>query len=69
MCTSLQFYSTLVTCQGGVLIKTSHSPSFEYANRKVITTPFIEIEAVSDLCAETTLGDKLLKSELIPTKH
>ena len=27
----------------------------------------VEIEAISGLCTETTLGDKLSKSELIPT--
>ena len=37
MCTSLQFYSTLVTCEGSVLIKTSRDPSFEVGNRKVIS--------------------------------
>ena len=28
-----------------------------------------EIEAISAQCTETTFGDKLLRSELIPTKH
>ena len=34
-----------------------------------ITSLLVEIEAISVLCTETTLGDKLLKSELIPAKH
>ena len=29
----------------------------------------VEIGAFSGVCTETTLGDKLLKSELIPVKH
>ena len=40
MCASLQFHSTLVTCKGSVLFKTSRDPSFEDGNRKVISTPF-----------------------------
>ena len=37
-------YSTLVTYEGSVLIKTSHGPSFEDANRKVISTPFTKVD-------------------------
>ena len=33
-----------VTCEGSVLIKTSHDPSFEDANRKVISTPFAKVD-------------------------
>ena len=34
-----------------------------------ITYLLVGIEAITGLCTETTLGDKLMKSELIPTKH
>ena len=42
--TSLQFDSTLVTSECGVLIKTSHGPSFEEANRWVISNPFMKMD-------------------------